>query len=219
MKKQLQKFTDEEVRQKILEHLYNTRRKARSLSSIAITISKIKTALKSLGVGQNEVVRNLDFLVQNKWVIELVEKRTYKSPKGFEFPSEKRVYKLSDLGINYFEGPSRFTSTSRFAGININNVSGIVVLGDNNIVRTEYIDLFKKLEQLENAVKLSEKLNTEEKLNAQADIQVVKDQLIKVNPNKTIIQKAIESISFLGSIPGVMELFQIIKEVVGKFFK
>lgn len=219
MKKQPQKLSDEEISQTILEFLYSVRKKARSLASIAITITKIKKALKPLGINQNEIVRNLDFLVQNGWVIEVIEKRTFKSQKGFEFPSEKRLYKLSDLGINYFEGLSRFTTTSRFAGININNVSGVVILGDNNIVRAEYLDLFKKLEKLENAVKLSNQLTTEDKLDVQADIQVIKDQLVKNLPNKNIIQRAIEDISFLGSIPGVMELFKMVSNVISNLFK
>ena len=219
MKKTKIIIPDEQVREEILKFLYSVRNKARSLSSIATTVTKIKKALKNLNINQNQVVKNLDFLVQNGWVIEIIEKRTFKSKKGFEFPSEKRLYKLSDAGINYFEGPSRFTTTSRFAGINISNVSGIVILGDNNIVRSEYVDLFKKLEQLENAVKINNQLNTEEKLSVQADIQVIKDQLIKTNPDKNIIQRAKESISFLGSIPGVMELFKIVSNAISNLFK
>jgi DNA-binding PadR family transcriptional regulator len=219
MKKTKIIISDEQVREEILKFLYMVRNKARSLSSIATTITKIKKELKPLGITQNQIVKNLDFLVQNGWVIKVIEKRIYKSPKGFEFPSEKKLYKLSDAGINYFEGPSRFTTTSRFAGININNVSGIVILGDNNIVRSEYVDLFKKLEQLENAVKLNNQLTTEDKLSVQADIQVIKDQLIKANPDKNIIQRAKESISFLGSIPGVMELFKIVSNIISNLFK
>ena len=218
MKKQQQIISDEQIREEILKFLYSTRNKARGLSSIAVPISKIKKVLKVLSINQIQVVKNLDFLVQNGWVIELVERRTFKSQKGFEFPSEKRLYKLSDFGINYFEGISKFTTTSRFAGININNISGIVILGDNNAVRTEYVDLFKKLDQLENSVKISIQLNTEEKLNSQADIQVIKDQLIKSNPDKNIIKGAIQGISFLGSIPGVMELFKLVSEAISRFF-
>jgi len=42
MKKQPQKLSDEEISQTILEFLYSVRKKARSLASIAITITKIK---------------------------------------------------------------------------------------------------------------------------------------------------------------------------------
>lgn len=218
MKKQKQIISDEEVRKEVLKFLYSVRNSARSLSSIATTISKIKKALKPLEIGQNQVVKNLDFLVQNGWVIEIIEKRTFKSEKGFEFPSEKRLYKLSDAGINYFEGLSKFTTSSRFAGINIGNVSGIVILGDNNIVRSEFVELFRSLDQLENAVKVSAQLNTEEKLNIQADIQAIKDQLIKRSPDKSIIKRAMDSIQFLGSIPGVVEVFNIVKNFIDKFF-
>jgi DNA-binding PadR family transcriptional regulator len=219
MKKTKIMIPDEQVREEILKFLYMVRNKARSLSSIATTITEIKKALKPLGITQNQIVKNLDFLVQNGWVIEVIEKRTYISPKGFEFPSEKKLYKLSDAGINYFEGPSKFTTTSRFSGINISNVSGIVILGNNNIVRSEYVDLFKKLDQLENAVKLNTQLTTEEKLSIQADIQVIKDQLIKVTPDKNIIQRAMESISFLGSIPGMTELFKMVSDLISNLFK
>src|SRR5438309_460916 len=104
MKKQKQAFSSDEVRERILEFLYSKRRKARSLASVAATITEVKRGLKPLGISQNEVITNLDFLVQHRWVLEEVQKRTYKSPKGFELPSEKRTYKLSDLGINHFEG-------------------------------------------------------------------------------------------------------------------
>lgn len=218
MKKQKQMIPDEQVREEILRFLYFVRNKARSLSTIATTVTKIKKALKNLNITQNQVVKNLDFLVQNGWVIEIIEKRTFKSEKGFEFPSEKRLYKLSDAGINYFEGLSKFTTTSRFAGINISNVSGIVILGDNNIVRSEFVELFKSLDQLENAVKVSAQLNTEEKLNIQADIQAIKDQLIKRSPDKSIIKRAIDSIQFMGSISGVAEVFNIVKNFIVKFF-
>ena len=218
MKKQKQTVPDERVREEILKFLYLVRNKARSLSSVATTVTKIKKALKSFNITQNQVVKNLDFLVQNGWVIEIIEKRTFKSEKGFEFPLEKRLYKLSDAGINYFEGLSKFTTTSRFAGININNVSGIVILGDNNIVRSEFIELFKSLDQLENVVKVSAQLNTEEKLNIQADIQAIKDQLIKRNPDKNIIKRAVDGIQFIGSIPGIVEVFNVVRNSIIKLF-
>jgi cell division protein FtsX len=97
-------------------------------------------------------------------------------------------------------------------------VSGIVILGNNNVVRVEYVDLFKKLEQLENELKLNNQLTTEQKLDLQADIQVIKDQLVKMQPNKNIIQRAIQSLSFLSSIPGLMDLFDSIKKMIEKLF-
>lgn len=212
MKKiQQPQLTNDEIRQRILEFLFSVRKRARSLTSVSATIAEIKRALKLVGISQNEVVTNLDFLLQHGWILEEIEKRTFKSQRGFEFPSEKRKYKLSELGINHFEGTSVFTTMSRYAGINISNISGVVILGDNNVVRNEFIDVFKKFDQLESSMKMSSNITEEQKLATQADIQTIKDQLSKAIPDKGILQKAMEGISFLGSVPGVMELFNIAK--------
>ena len=219
MKEIQPQFTNDQIRQKILEFLFSIRKRARSLTSVGATVAKIKRGLKSQGISQNEVVTNLDFLVQHNWIIEEIEKRTFKSQKGFEFPSEKRKYKLLELGINYFEGSSPFSTMSRYAGINISNISGVVILGNNNVVRNEFVDVFKKLEQLENAMKMSSSITEEQKLATQADIQTIKDQLSKSIPGKGIIQKAMESISFLGSVPGVMELFGMVKTGIETLLK
>lgn len=219
MKKPQAQFTNDEIRQKILEFLFLVRNRARSLTSVGATVAEIKRGLKTQGVGQSEVVTNLDFLVQHGWVIEEVEKRIFKSQRGFEFPSEKRKYKLSELGINYFEGSSPFSTMSKYAGINISNISGVVVLGNNNVVRNEFVDIFKKLDQMEGAMKMSGDITEEQKLATQADIQTIKDQLSKSIPDKGIIQKAMDGISFLGSIPGVIVLFNTVKTAIETLLK
>ena len=219
--KKIQKpqLTNDEIRQRILEFLFSVRKSARSLTSVSATIAEIKRALKSVGISQNEVVTNLDFLLQHGWILEEIEKRTFKSQRGFEFPSEKRKYKLSELGINHFEGTSFFTTMSRYSGINISNISGVVVLGNNNVVRNEFIDVFKKFDQLESSMKMSSNITEEQKLATQADIQTIKDQLSKTAPDKNILQKAMEGISFLGAIPGVMELFNMVKNATETLLK
>ena len=50
---------------------------------MAGTVTEIKKGLKPRGMSQNEVVVNLDFLVQHGWVLEEIERRTYKGPARF----------------------------------------------------------------------------------------------------------------------------------------
>ncbi len=219
MKKQQQTFSPDEVRERILEFLYSKRKKAKSLASVAATITEVKRGLKPLGISQNEVITNLDFLVQHRWVLEEVQKRTYKSPKGFELPSEKRTYRLSDLGINHFEGASRFGTTGRFAGINVHTIGGVTILGDNNVVRAEFMGIFRQLERLEDAMKMSSGVTEEQKLNAKADIETIKDQLAKPVPDRNIIRTALDGISFLGSIPGIIELYRIVHDGIAPLLK
>ncbi len=219
MKKQKPIFSNDEIRKKVLEFLNICRQKARSIGGMSATITDIKRGLKPFGFSQNEVVTNLDFLVQNGWVKEDIIERKYKTPRGFEVPSEKRLYKLSDLGIRYFEETSIFEISKSYSGINITNIQGVTVVGSNNVIRAEFIDIFRKLNQLENSMKLSEKLTDEQKLAVLSDTQTIKDQLSKLTPDKSIINLAISAISFLGSIPGVMELFNIVKKALESLIK
>lgn len=204
----------DEIRRKLLEYLWGVRQKARSLGSVEQTISEIKRGVKPLGVNQNQVVQGLDYLIQHEWVEERVEHRTFKSPKGFDLPSEKRTYKLTQLGINFFEGPSQFSTLSRFAGVNISNVGGVIVLGDNNIVRTEFRDMFSKIEQLENQIKISGELAEDKKLLALADTQTIKDQLIKPVPDKNIVKSALASLQFLALVPGLVDFVDLVKKSI-----
>lgn len=212
-------FSNDQIREEILKFLYDVRKKARSIQSMAVTISKIKIGLKPQGITQNDVVTNLDYLVQNKWVIQNTEHRTFKSTSGMEFSSDKTTYRLSDEGIKYFEKSSTFDKTSRFSGINIQNVQGVVVLGNNNVVRQEYLDMFRKLEELENKMKISSELEEDQKLSAQVDIQTIKDQLAKPLPDKQILKSAVEALSILASIPGLVEFFNGIKGLIENIFK
>ena len=152
-------------------------------------------------------MQNLDYLVQHGWVDERVIKRPYKTPRGFEVPNEKHLFGLSEIGLKFVEGESEFDRTSAFSGINITNIGGVTVVGSNNVVRNEFIDVLRAFNQLEGAVKMSDKLSEEQKLDVQADVQTIKSQLSKAQPDKSIVQKAMESISFVGSLPGVVEVF------------
>lgn len=216
MKKQ-SSFTNDEIRKKILVFLDQKRKSARSLKSLQCTVTDIKRGLKELNISQSEVVTNLDFLVQNGWVREVIDHRTFKSPKGFELPSETRRYRLSDSGIRYLEGESTFDRSSMFAGINITNVGGVTVVGNNNAVRTEYLEIFRILDQLESEVKISDKLSDEQKLSAVSDVRTIKNQLSKVKPDLGIVKAAIAAISFLGSVDGLVDLFQKVQNLLQSF--
>lgn len=213
MKKQSD-LTSDAIRKRILQFLDFKRSKARSLNSIQATITDIKKGLKEAGISQGEVVTNLDYLVQNGWVKEEVESRTFKSPKGFEFPCETRKYRLSDVGIKYIEGGSVFDTSNSFNGINITNMGGITVVGNNNIVRNEYLDIFRVLEQLENEVKLTDKIDDQRKLSTISDIRTIESQLSKPNPDVNILKAVIGTISFLGSVDGIINLYQKVEPLL-----
>lgn len=209
-------FTDDEIRQKVLLFLAERRKSARGRDALSSKISEIKSGLRPEGIGQNEVVRNLEYLVEHGWVREETINRPYTTPRGFQVPSEKHLYKLSDIGIRFTEGESAFDRSEVYSGININNVSGVVVVGSNNIVRNEFIDVVRELNRLESAVKMSDQLTDEQKVNVQADIQTAKNQLAKSQPERDILRTVVEGISFVGALPGVAEVFHAAKTAIEK---
>ncbi len=216
--KEKRTYSNDEIRQRILNYLDHKRKTARGVSGLAASISEINKTLRVDGIKQNEVASNLDYLVQHGWVKEEVINRPYTTRRGFQVPSEKRLYKLSDIGIKYTEGHSIFDRSDAFSGINITNIGGVTVVGSNNVVRNEFIDILRVLNQLEGMMKVSDQLLDEQKLNIQSDIQTIKAQLSKTNPDKSILQKAIEGISFIGSLPGFAEVLKILKTAIDKIF-
>lgn len=213
-KKEVKIFRPDEVRQKILVYLGACRKKARGLDSLMASSSDIKKAMAAEGISQNDTVQNLDYLVQHGWVDEKVIKRPFTTPKGIEIPNEKHLFGLSEMGLKYNEGESEFDRTSVFSGINITNIGGVTVVGTNNVVRNEFVDVLRAVNQLEGAVKISDQLTDSQKLDVQADIQTIKNQLSKSQPDTGILQKAMDAISFVGALPGVAEVFRVAAQAV-----
>jgi len=52
----------------------------------------------------------LDYLVQKGWVRQVIQHRTFTTPKGTTRSSEQKKYKISDIGIDKLEGASVFES-------------------------------------------------------------------------------------------------------------
>ena len=84
----------------ILRHLYLIHERARSPKTAGLKITDLARALKPKGFKLQEVASNLDYLVQKGWVREVVETRTFTTPRGTTQQAEKRSYKISDSGID-----------------------------------------------------------------------------------------------------------------------
>jgi len=67
-------------------------------------------------------------------------------------------------------------------------------VGNNNIVRNEYLNLFNALEELGDTIRSSDKLSDNEKADLQSDIETIKSQLGKSTPDNKIIKTAWERI-------------------------
>ena len=217
MKKRTISFNPEEVRESLLNYLYDKYKKARSTKKQSATISEIKKGLKVKGYKESDIVSAITFLKDRGWIKEEKEKTKF-FIKGKLTEGEKTKYRISDVGIGHFEGPSKFVPSERFSGINITNIQGVTVVGNNNIVKNEFLDLFRELGQLEDLVRSNSKLSDKEKVDLLSDIETIKNQLGKTEPNKSIIKSAWETIKDkLKNISEVIEPISKIASLVKMF--
>jgi hypothetical protein len=180
-------------------------------------MSNLKEELKKLGLREHEIVSNLDYLIQSGFVKVEVEESEFTTPRGIVRKQRKEFYKISDAGINYLEGPSEFQRVEKsISGINITNIQGVTIVGDQNVVvNTRYLDLYRRLSLLSDAVRNSAQLSDEEKLNYTKDIDTFKDQLSKPSPDRNIVRLAWEKLKPLATVAGIVSFFKQVAELIG----
>jgi len=212
-------FTNDQIRNVILQCLYNKAKKSKGPAGIAIGIRDLTALVKSeIDVKQQEISMNLQFLIKNGYVDEKEVQNTFATAKFNAKPSVR--YELSQTGFSYFEQGSKFDLADKNAGINIQMLNSVAVLGNQNvvknIVRQEYRDGYLKLEELEKKINLSSKISDEDKVNSQADIETIKNQLAKQNPNTNIIKAALLGLSFLANVSELSQYFSVASEWLTK---
>jgi len=205
------------IRETILSYLYELHQKARSLKSASTNIRDLKRAMKQENISQQEVIANLDYLIQKDWVKAEIEQKTFTTKSGISVPSTSTRYKITDVGIDKIEGESAFQRRDRYAGINITNIQGVTVIGDENVVNAEYSDLYQALNELEKSVSSSNKLSDEEKLNITADAESLKNQLSKSKPDKTIVSKLWLGIEKAVKVAGLVQAAAQVAALVQPF--
>jgi hypothetical protein len=209
--------SNDEIRELILMDLYQVHKNARSLKSARKSMSELKRQLKQHGLSEREIVANLDFLISSGWVKVEKETTEFRSPRGFIRKQEKDYFKISDTGVNYFEGISKFQKIEKsFAGINITNIGGVTVVGDGNtVVNTRYLDLYKELSLFSEIIRKSDQLTDSSKLDYVAEIETIKSQLMKPDPDKSIIKRAWEKLKPLATVAGIASFFTQVTKLIG----
>ncbi|MDB5050375.1 MAG: hypothetical protein JWO30_3446 [Fibrobacteres bacterium] len=107
----------------------------------------------------------------------------------------KKFYRITATGEEFIEERKKEASIFRQkieseASMNITNIGGVTVVGNNNIVNAKFGDTYEKLENFKKAVLSSNGLSTEEKINCSSDIETIQKQLSKTSPSKEIVRLA-----------------------------
>lgn len=191
--------TDDEIRERLLRSLYDTYKNARSADAAAMTMGEIKRAMKPLGVKERRIVSNLTYLAQSRWVEEIVDR--YPIIRGGRPVSVKSVkYRIGSAGVDRIEGPSSFQRVERMAGINITNIRGVTVIGHDNVVDTRFEQLFRSLDLLGAEIRATEGLSDRDKLSYQAEIETIKSQLMKPDPDRGILHRAWDALKAFATV-------------------
>jgi len=210
---------DDDIRDKILRFLYERHKTTKGITKIPIGIRDLQSALKSsYGFKQHEVSSNLDYLIQVGWVKDVVRERSFKTPKGMELSQEQIRYKISDIGINHLEAGTMFRRADSSKNVNITNIHGVTIVGDGNIVNTQFTDLSRALDDLDQAVSQSADLTDAQKLDAAADLSTIRAQIAKQNPDKTIVTIAWKSLEGLATVATLAEAAHRVGELIAGLF-
>lgn len=174
----------------------------------AIKISDARRELKDqYDLKQQQVMSNLTYLIDNGWVKTVDIEKTI-MVKGGTIPQTTTFYEIAAKGIDKIEGGSQFEPKERYSGINITATgNNVITLGDGNVVNAEYADLHSALEELKEAITSSNKLPDTEKLDLAVDVESIKDQLAKSEPNKNIIGQLWGGLEKITVISGVAEAY------------
>jgi hypothetical protein len=209
-------LTDEQIQEKILHYLYERWRTPKSIDSIKAKLSEIQKAMKSIGINREEVNRDLSYLVDTRWVTKDVEESQFRKGKSVFTRETNRTFRISPSGIEGFQGKTKFHRADGIAGINIQNVSGVVNVGDENYIRNESVSLFKVLDELDGRIRMSNQLTDEQKLEYQADVKTIQNQLPKATPDKGIVQKTWDALGKLATIATIAEVLEKARPIIMK---
>src|SRR5690606_32207259 len=134
---------------------------------------------------------------------EVVKERSFKTQGGMELGREQVQYKISDVGINHLQSATIFHKPT--TGINITNVHGVTVVGDGNVVNTQFTEASRALDDLQRAIESSDEITDPVKLDAAADISAIRAQIAKQRPGAEVIQAAWTSLEGIATASGVVD--------------
>jgi hypothetical protein len=167
------------------------------------------------GLTQQEVMSNLTYLVDRKWINREQVSKQQQTAHGTLVPSTTTWYCISSLGIEKLEGDSEYKPKEKFPGISLTATGqNVITLGDSNVVNVAFVDLYNELEKLKRAVAENPGMPAGEKLDVSADIESLKEQLAKQQPNSGIVKHLWGGIKSAVTVYHFIELVQAIDALV-----
>lgn len=206
---------NDQIRGEILQWLFETHSKSRSPKSASVKISVLTKAMKDKhGYKQAQVSSNLDYLVQEKFVVEQHKSRSFRTIAGAEYSSEEVTYKISSVGINRLEKASLYKAPPLGGNVNIGNVHGVVVVGDGNVVNSTYTEASSAIAELRRVIAESAETSAADKVAVLSDLDAMAIQMQKATPDVNILRMLWTSAKTLATVNGALTLVQHLDHLV-----
>jgi hypothetical protein len=201
---------NDEFRKHILRYFYDRNACSTSLrgkKGSTVKISDAKRELKGKhGLSQQQVLSNLTYLIDRGWIKTVDIQKTVITARG-TIPSTVTWYQITALGIEKIEGDSEFKPRDRYAGINITATgNNVITMGDGNLVNAQFSALHNELNELKESITVSNQLSEAQKFDLSVDIESIKDQLAKAQPNRSFIGNLWSGIEKIVAAAGLVEL-------------
>jgi hypothetical protein len=199
------------IRRQMLQYFYDRNSQAtsqRGKKGSAVKISDVKADLKQRhGLSQQQVMANLTYLIDRGWVKTIEESKSFTAPRGTTVPSVTTYFQISAQGIEKIEGESEFQPRDRYAGIKIAATGeSVVTVGDGNVVNVRNQGLFQQLNELKDRIIESDVVPEETKLDVAVDIETLKTQLAKHDPDRQVVERLWERIAKVADVASLAGL-------------
>lgn len=220
-------MTEKQIRKAVLEVMNEQRKKSRHEHEIRMHVSQIERGMRKAGykLSDQQVMQAVDYLKETGMLKRTQETKTVKLPKS-RTPSRFSVgsgsfkhtdywYTLSAKAIDTLEGETEFSKKTfePFQSIQINTSNAPVIVGSNNKV-TNNVSVFNQLDELEQLIADSKEISVDDRQDAASDIESLKQQLSKPNPNQEIMNLLWTNIARVADIAGAGALLtQIVKGI------
>lgn len=201
---------NDQIREQILRYFYDRNSNATSKfgkRGSAVKISDVKRELKQRNeLTQQQVVSNLNYLLDRGWVKPIEQRKEVATKGGTTVPSVVTFYEISAKGIERIEGASEFQPRERYPGINVQATgTNVITLGDGNVVNVQYRQLFNQLTELKERISESGELSEDQKFGVAVDIETMKDQLAKPEPDSEVVKRLWPRIRDAAALAGLTQ--------------
>ena len=126
---------------------------------------------------------------------------------GTSFKQTNYWYNLTAKAIDSLDGETEYSSKPfvPLQNIQINTSNAPVIVGSNNNVSNN-VTVFSQLDQLAQIITESEDISVADRQDVASDIESIKQQLAKPNPNKKVVELLWQNIGRTADLAGAASL-------------